>query len=385
MDKYLPPVIVDIGSGFMKAGLQTDEEGPSCVIPTFVGRPRKRFVDDFEGSPLLVADDAISMRHRLSFVYPVDHGHIEDWVEVEALFQYIFEKGVAVEPKDRAVLLTEPPMASSSHRERLVEMALEAYEASEVNLSIQAIMALYATGRTTGLVLEAGEGVTQVVPVHDGFIQKSSIRRADMGGLDITMYLQKTLCNYGYPLTSRDDFEHIRSVKESVCYAAQDPSVEDSCTDIDATYSLPDGMVLRDGSTTITVGAERFYCVETLFNPRIVQRDCPSVIELLWQAVQASPMETRKYILASIIVSGGTSLFPGFPERVEAEMVRIAPPQAKSVVRVHANEDRLFGVWMGAKLFCEPGLRTVQAPYWISRDDWEEEGGRAVARKIPVR
>lgn len=386
MSSDVPPtLIVDIGSGFIKAGLQTDTS-PPCIFPTLVGRPRRRFVDQFKGSPFFVADDAICSRHSLSFSYPVDHGHVEDWLDLEHLFQYLFSQGLGLDStQDRSVLLTEPPMASSKHRETLVELMMDLFGMSEVNLSIQGIMALYAYGRTTGLVIEIGEGVTQIVPVHDGFTDRASIRRLDLGGQELTMYLQKLLSEAGYCVTSRDDYEHVRSIKETLCYVAVDPYEEDKRTDNDAEYVLPDGMTLRDGTTSVIVGSERFYCPEVLFDPRIIQRDCPSIIDLVWQSIQASPIETRKSALGSVILSGGSSLFPGLPERVEKEIKRISPPQARSTVRVHASDDRLFGVWLGARLFAEPAMRPMQSLYWISRQEWEEEGERVVARKTLLR
>lgn len=378
------PIIIDVGSGFIKAGVQTDP-GPTAIFPTFVGRPRRRYVQQFSGNPAFVGDDAIRLRHQLAFTHPVDHGHIEDWMDLEAIWSYTFEQGLGISPEGRPVLLTEPPLASSSHREHLVEAMVEGFDVAEVNLSIQGVVALYATGRTTGLVVEVGEGVTQVVPVHEGFTDKSAIRRSDFGGQELTMYLQKLLCDNGYTLTTRDDFEHVRLMKETLCYVALDPIEEDAKTDLIVQYDLPDGMQLRDGSTSVMLGSERFYCPEALFEPRILQRDNPPLTELIWQAVQSSPIETRKQCLGSVILSGGSSLFPGLRERLEKELKRVSPPQARSVVHVMAHEDRLFGVWLGAKLFCEPSMRPMQDMLWISKEEWYEEGPSVVARKTPFR
>lgn len=379
-------VIVDVGTGFLKAGLQTDP-APTAVYPTLVARPRRRYAAQYEGSPAFVGDDAINQRHQLSFSYPVDHGHIDDWEDLESLWNHVFSNGLSIDTSGRPILLTEPPMASTEHRSRLVETMIEHFDFSEVNLSVQGILALYAAGRSTGLVVETGEGVTQVVPVMEGFTDKSAIRRSDFAGLELTLYLQKMLADRGYSVTRRDDFEHVRIIKETLCYCALDPVSEDAKGDEanQVTYELPDGMSLLGGETSVTLGNERFYCAEALFEPRLMHRDNPGITELIWQAVQACPIEARKAALQGVVVSGGTSLFPGFPERLEAELKRISPPQARAEVRVHASPDRLFGVWLGGKNFCSPSMRPMQDLLWVTKADWYEEGPSVVERKTHFR
>eukprot|EP00382_Lankesteria_abbotti_P001695 CAMPEP_0113856596 /NCGR_PEP_ID=MMETSP0372-20130328/9353_1 /TAXON_ID=340204 /ORGANISM="Lankesteria abbotti" /LENGTH=385 /DNA_ID=CAMNT_0000831673 /DNA_START=98 /DNA_END=1255 /DNA_ORIENTATION=+ /assembly_acc=CAM_ASM_000359 len=380
-----PAVIVDIGSGFIKAGLRTDEN-PRAILPSLVGRPRRRYSSKYDGEPAFVGDDAISRRHELSFTYPIDHGHVDDWLEIEELFNYLFHTEMAIDLKDHPVLLTEPPLASQIHREKLAEVIFELYDAPELNLSLQGIMALYSTGRSTGLVVEVGEGVTQVVPVYEGYTDKSCIKRSDFGGQELTMYLQKLLCDNGYAMTSRDDYENVRLIKESVCYVAVDPAEEDLRDDLNVTHTLPDGMTLRDGVTnTITLGPERFYCPEALFDPHLLQRDNPPLTELIWQAVQASPMETRRSALGAVILSGGSTLFPGLPERLTKEIKQTSPPQARSSVRVIANDDRLFADWLGAQSFCDPGIRSMQDHLWTTSEDWAEVGPSIVHKKVALR
>eukprot|EP01071_Lankesteria_metandrocarpae_P000898 Lankesteria_metandrocarpae@DN1127_c0_g1_i1.p1 len=379
------PVVVDIGSAFIKAGMQTDAR-PTILLPSLVGRPRRRYADLYEGEPAFVGDEAINRRHQLSFTYPIDHGHIDDWLEMEELLNFLFHTEMRVELSEHPVLLTEPPLVSQAHREKLAELLFEIYNVPEMNISLQAIMALYSTGRTTGLVVEIGEGVTQVVPIYEGFTDKSSIRRSDFGGQELTMYLQKLLCDNDFPMTSRDDYENVRMIKETLCYVAVDPAEEDTRSDLQETYTLPDGMTLRDGITkSVTLGAERFYCPEALFEPHLLQRDNPPLTELIWQSVQASPMETRRSTLAAVILSGGSTMFPGLPERLTKELKFTAPPQARSSVRVVANDDRLFADWLGAKLFCDPSLRSMQDHLWTLKSDWAEVGPSIVHKKVALR
>eukprot|EP00923_Selenidium_pygospionis_P025224 GHVN01044433.1.p1 GENE.GHVN01044433.1~~GHVN01044433.1.p1 ORF type:complete len:429 (+),score=84.92 GHVN01044433.1:367-1653(+) len=375
-------VVVDIGSGFTKAGLQSDD-APTCIIPSIVGHPRPRYATYYDGSPHFVGHEAVEERSRLSFTHPVDHGHVDDMLEIEELLNYVFYRRLEVEPSSKALLLTEPSLCSQKHRERMAELCFEVYDVPELNLAIQGIMSLYATGRTTGLVVEIGDGVTQIVPVYEGYADKSAVRRSDFGGQEVSMHLQRMLCE-NYMLTTRDDMEHVRMIKETVCYCALDPSEEEERDDIYASYELPDGMTLRDNATTsVQLGVERFKAVEALFDPSLMHRDNPPIIDLIWKSIHASAMETRKSLLNSVVLSGGTTLFQGLPERIEKEIRVAAPPQAWNHVRVIADPGRLFGVWMGAKLFC--GLRAMQTTVWTSKQEWEDEGSNVVHKKVQLK
>ncbi|PFH37538.1 actin like protein ALP1 [Besnoitia besnoiti] len=386
-DAYLnspPTVVIDNGSGYMKAGLSSDEQ-PSVVFPTIVGRPRRRFAelyakgDGADGSSaVFVGEEAIANRHHLSFTYPIDHGHIDNWVDMEEVWNKTYSM-LGVQPSEHALLVTEPPLCSLRHREKMAEMFFETYNAPELNISVTGLMAIYGTGRTTGFVLDIGEGITQCVPVFDGYLEKASVKRSDFGGQELQMYLQKILCDMGYPMTTRDDYEHVRVIKETLCFCSLNPAEDQNREDLEKTYHLPDGLTLRDGVTTKVLPPE------ALFNPQLCGRDNPSLIDLVWSSIMACPIESRKSLVGSIVLSGGSSMFPGFPERLEQELKNTSPPQARPHVHVLSHPSRGSLVWQGARLYCQPAMRPMQDHLWISRQEWDEIGMKIVAKKAALR
>ncbi|CDJ57141.1 actin, putative [Eimeria maxima] len=247
-----PTVIIDNGSGFIKAGTNTDSL-PSVFFPTVVGFPRRRFLHLFNDKPsqekIFIGDKAVENRHQLTIVNPIDHGHIDDWEQMAYVWQHVYDV-LGLNPSEHPCLLTEPPNCSSTHRNKLAETLFEGFDAPEVCLGVTGLMAIYGTGQTTGLVVDIGEGVTQCVPVFDGYLEASSLRRSDFGGEELQMYLQKILCDMGYQMTTRDDYEHVRVIKETLCFCSLDPASDQQRTDLDRTYHLPDGLTLRDGETT---------------------------------------------------------------------------------------------------------------------------------------
>ncbi|CDJ45417.1 actin, putative [Eimeria tenella] len=187
-------------------------------------------------------------------------------------------------------------------------------------------------------------------------------------------------------MTTRDNYEHVRVIKETLCFCSLDPASDQQRTDLERTYRLPDGLTLRDGETTeIVLGPERFYPAEALFNPQLCGRDNPSLTDLLWSSVKACPIESRKSLVANVILCGGSTMFPGFPERLELELQNTSPPQARGFVKVDAPPQRQFLVWLGAKCFCDAALRPLQDHLWITKAEWEEAGPRIVAQKAAIK
>ena len=150
------------------------------------------------------------------------------------------------------VLLTEPPLNPRSNRDTAAQILFETFNVPALHTSIQAVLSLYASGRTTGIVLDSGDGVSHAVPVYEGFAMPSSIRRIDVAGRDVTEYLQILLRKSGYVFHTSAEKEVVRLIKESVAYVAHDPRKEEkewSSNKLEgnrvAEYVLPDGNKLK--------------------------------------------------------------------------------------------------------------------------------------------
>lgn len=123
----------------------------------------------------------------------------------------------------------------------------EEYGFSQVNVSIQAMLTLYAQGLFTGVVVDTGDGVSHVVPVYEGFVPENLIARLNVAGRHITNYLIKLLLLRGYAFNRTADFETVRQIKEKFCYVAYDIDQErrlaQETTVLEESYTLPDGLV----------------------------------------------------------------------------------------------------------------------------------------------
>ena len=189
------------GSGLLKAGF-AGSELPKLIFPSLVGRPKHvRVMAGAAEGEVFVGDAAREMRGLLRLSAPMRHGVVVDWDDQQLIWQKAFhELGVAVD--QHPVLLTEAALNPRQVRGKAAELFFESFAVPAFYVELQAILALYASGRTTGVVLDSGDGVTAAVPVVEGFVIPHAITRIDIAGRDITQRLQQLLRRAGYTRSS---------------------------------------------------------------------------------------------------------------------------------------------------------------------------------------
>jgi len=241
-------------------------------------------------------------------------------------------------------------------------------------VAIQAVMSLYAAGRTTGLVVDAGDGVSHTVPVFEGFTISHGVEKMEIAGRVLTNYLQKLLLEMGESFTSSAELEIVRDIKEKLCYVAQNYEEEkaaaNSSSEADKQYTLPDKRVIN------VSGYVRMTCPELLFKPELNGKTCAALHQLAWKSVQASDVDIRKDLSKNMILSGGTTMYEGLADRLKNEIIALAPAGAE--IRVYASSDRKFAVWRGASTLSS--LSTFESS-WITKEDYQEHGAAIVHRK----
>jgi actin-related protein len=214
-------VVIDNGSGMVKAGF-AGEEGPRCVFPAIVGRPKNQSaMMGVNQKTFYIGDEASQKRGVLELKYPISAGLVEDWDDMEKVWNHTFYNELRVTPSEcNGVLLTEAPRNPKANREKMIQLMFETFEVKNCYVAIQAVMSLYAAGRTTGLVVDSGDGVTHTVPVFEGFSLPHAVEKMNIAGRVLTNYLQKLLLENGYSMTSSAELEIVKDIKEKLCYVA---------------------------------------------------------------------------------------------------------------------------------------------------------------------
>lgn len=366
------PVVIDNGTGIMKAGFAGDES-VKCIFPSYVGRPKHtRVMAGAAEGDYFIGAKAEELRGVLTLKHPMSHGIVEDWDDMELIWRHLYSE-MKVVAEEHPVLLTEAPLNPRKNREKAAEIFFETFGSPALFVSPQAVLSLYASGRTTGVVLDSGDGVTHVVPVYEGFALPHAVMRSDVAGRDVTEHLALQLRRAGHVFHTSAEREVVRQIKEQECYLALNPQKEEQAEHDKGSpqrqYRLPDG-------TSINLGAERFRAPEILFNPSLIGMEYPGVAELLAGSIARCDLDLRQTLYSQIVLSGGSTMFDKFGERLLNDLRRLAPKDIK--IRISAPPERKFSTWIGGSVLAS--LATFKK-MWVSKSEWEEEGSSILHRK----
>lgn len=141
---------------------------------------------------------------------------------MEKLWHHTFFQELKIVPEEHPVILTEPALNPKQNREHTTKIMFEQFNVPCLYISMQEVCALYASGRTTGVVIDAGEGTTHAVPIFEGFAVPSTTQKMNLSGKDLTDYLRQLLREKGIVLQTPQEIEVVRNIKESLCYVVSD-------------------------------------------------------------------------------------------------------------------------------------------------------------------
>lgn len=408
-------LVLDLGSGLTKGGYAGRAE-PVCLLGSVVGVPKQPrilpttadpYVSGPEGTNLgigtvellpdggreryqsraavtsgahssecIIGDALRELRGVVALARPIRRGAVTDWDSAEALWRHTITTGLNTNPDEHPTLITENPSVPRPNREKLGEVFFESLRVPSLYIATPAVLALYAAGRTGGLVLDVGSDTATALAVSAGHLATSrNSHHTDLGGVDIDDRLSLLLRKSGSILgISASERRAVRRAKERFCFVADNPAkVEAEVRKSDANvacYELPDG-------NTLYLGPERFRAPEILFRPALAGLESLGVADLVNGAVIDADIELRKGLYSSVLLTGGTTKMKGFAPRLLDELRKFAPKGAK--VRVLAPKDRLTAAFTGGTILAS---LTTFKEMTITKEEWYDHGRSIVHRKM---
>ena len=396
-----PVIVIDNGSGYIKAGY-SNQSTPEICIPSVVGREILRYGEkvDIEQikaekkkseqkklikqmikehylKQIMVGDEIIGFRSLLELTHPITEGVIVNEEDLSRLWEYTLTEKLQIQDlSDRRIIVTEAPLNPIENKQKIFEILFEKIGVGAVNIEPQAKCSLFAEGIDTGIVLDSGDGVTHCIPVSDGNILKYSIERMDIAGRHITEYLCRLLQKKGYAFNSSADFEFVRELKEKYCFVSNDiesdRKLERETSYYNSYHLLPD-------ETRIRISDEKFEAPEILFNPYLIGKEYDGIPIMMMKSINNCPVDCRPGLYKNIILSGASTLFPGFASRVENEIKNLykqttlkhtKEKKIKISINVIDSPKRKYSVFIGASIIANHYNNSENDDYWITRDEW---------------
>ena len=381
------PIIIDIGSGIIKAGI-SGQEAPKTIFPNYIGEPKYSKVlrsfskDNQEMKEQYIGKDCSKYLGILKLRYPVKNGIFENEQDILTVFKYIYQNLEInnEEIREHPILITEPLLNPYINREKIASALFENLSAPAIFFASQTILSLFSTSNTSGVILESGEGVTQSCIVYEGYSIPNSYIRNNYGGRDVTEYFQTLLKKQGYSFSTTSEFEIVRKMKEEICFTAIgnsnsvlsnmsghfDLGGNKNKSESSNTYNLPDGNAIK-------IGEEKCIAPEILFNPSIIGSEYLSFQEMIVTSINKVDIDLRKNLYTNVLISGGNTLFKGIQEKFHTEIKYLSPKNMK--VKIHSPGNRLLSCWTGGNVI---STLEIFKKMWVTRDDWSEKGNKSI-------
>ncbi|KAK7268621.1 hypothetical protein RIF29_21323 [Crotalaria pallida] len=371
----IQPLVFDNGTQMFKAGFAGDDV-PHSVFPSVVGYLRPGLiVGPCRDHEVYTGDEVFRRRGILTLRYPIVRGIVSNWDEMERIWHHAFYYELRVDPEEHQVVLTEPPLNPITNREMMAQIMFETFGTPALYVANPAVLSLYASGLATGIVLDSGDGVTCVVPIYEGYALPHAILRQPLAGGDLTDFIMESLNERGISLDTPSEREIMRDVKEKLSFVALDYEQElrtsKTGSSVDRRYELPDGNI-------IVVGDERFRCPEVLFRPSIIGINAAGVHEMIYNSIIKCNVDKniKRELYHHIVLSGGSTMMPGFADRITKEITALAPSNMS--VNVIAPPERIHSAFIGGSMLAS--LSTFQQNC-IGKEEYDEFGSSIVHRK----
>lgn len=250
-------------------------------------------------------------------------------------------------------------------------------------------------GEACSVVVDAGHSFTHIVPMFNGTPLNYAVKRVDVGGKLMTNFLKETVSYRAWNMM--DETHTMDDIKKKLCFVSMDFLHELKDTRQRAKSRLAREYVLPNGSTRLTgyvregagggepadqtlkLQTERISVPELLFTPSDIGLKQAGIAEAIVQAIDLCPPALRGLMYNSILITGGSTLFPNFQKRLLKELTALAPVDFGVTVEQPANP--IEATWLGGSVLAN-GEEDFTTKFCVTRTEFAEYGPDICRRRF---
>ena len=370
------PIIIDLGSYEIKTGFHTSNQYPSIIFPSYIGEPkfnkiiRQINLNNSSKKEQFVGDNCTPYLGLLKLRSPIKHGIFTNERDISLVFNHIFTKlGLDAEKiHDHPLLITEPLKNPKENREKISEILFEKYGVPGLVFGYQPPLSLFSLSCTTGVVLESGDGVSQICSIIDGYSIPCSFIRYNYGGNDVNEYLRQSLKKKGIELVSDTEKLILHEIKKRhiFCQISETKNEEERSN----TFRLPDSREIR-------IDNNEYSASNVMFDPSLVGKNYLGLHQMVATCIEKVNSEYREKLCNNIKLTGGNSLMRNFNQVMHTQLQDILTKNKGISVKNNSNNSTISS-WNGGNIVTELG---IFKDLLINKKDWEEKGKDIIHQK----
>jgi actin len=382
-------VMLDLGSYSFKLG-HAGEVRPAVQFPSVIARAKQRSIISGGGAAgghgcedFFIGNQTNKLRGGDNNVQRViRNGAVSDWELAEKLFYYGLNAELHVSASDQPVILAEPTFLSAEQRERLCMLFFETFHVPALYLANHAVLSLFSTGKTSGLVIDSGYEATRILPIYEGYSLNNNAVELVLAGKQIDEYLVKLLLEK--PGQGEMSLQFITNAEQQLAIQMKERHAYVSADYRGELYRKgdkePEKFDLPDGNQ-LTLDQERFQCSELLFQPHLnglltsSGKPLDSLPLAVAKCIKGAPPELQEQLYGNIFLSGGTSGLNGLPNRLKKELRELCGVKGLSISKGDSPGE---SAWIGGSMLAS--LSTFKE-FCITAADYDEFGPSIVHRK----
>ena len=378
-------IVIDLGNALTKIGF-SGEDLPIMTIPSIYAKnkildsDKKNEISAYEQKMDIFGYEALDEKYttdyNINFLTPGDHKLPTSYEYLEFLKDAL-ENKMGISPTDYSVIVNVSPIKNRDNIDIYGKIFLEELGFRAMALVNSSSLSLFSTGRTSGLIVECGETRTYTVPLFEGFPLYHALNKNKLGGRDLTQLYRECIIEEKFNVRD-NDICVLREIKEKTCsvpykhpytyYLNEDN--EDIISQQQMLYKLPDESIIQ------IPRKYRVLAGELLFDPSVVNRNENGLKHLIVNSIKKSTIDNEKFketLLNNIVLSGGTSMIPGFGERIQQDLVNYDDNEfnVDFIPNVIGENNRYISKWIGMSMIAS---MSAFEKIFIKKTEYQEYG-----------